>query len=104
LTPAGAVTANRNFARRLLNDVYEFTVNWGVIYLQAYSARRAPQIGNWSHRHVEADPQVSEERVRCRPAVEHGLITSGISVAVIPSATGVRNKLTSVFPQIQTAL
>jgi pilus assembly protein Flp/PilA len=37
-------------------------------------------------------------------AVEYGLITSGISVAIIPSVTGVGNKLTTIFTQIQTAL
>jgi pilus assembly protein Flp/PilA len=37
-------------------------------------------------------------------AVEYGLITSGISVAIIPSVTGVGNKLTVIFNQIQTAL
>jgi len=37
-------------------------------------------------------------------AVEHGLITSGISVAIIPSITGVGNKLTTIFTTIQTAL
>ena len=37
-------------------------------------------------------------------AVEYGLITSGISVAIIPSVTGVGNKLATIFTQIQTAL
>jgi pilus assembly protein Flp/PilA len=37
-------------------------------------------------------------------AVEYGLITSGISVAIIPSVTSVGNKLVVVFSQIQTAL
>ena len=37
-------------------------------------------------------------------AVEYGLITSGISVAIIPSVTGVGNKLVSIFTTIQTAL
>jgi pilus assembly protein Flp/PilA len=37
-------------------------------------------------------------------AVEYGLITSGISVAIIPSVTSVGNKLVTVFTQIQTAL
>jgi pilus assembly protein Flp/PilA len=37
-------------------------------------------------------------------AVEYGLITSGISVAIIPSVTGVGNKLVTIFTQIQTAL
>jgi len=37
-------------------------------------------------------------------AVEYGLITSGISVAVIPSVSGVGNKLVTIFTTIQTAL
>ena len=37
-------------------------------------------------------------------AVEYGLIISGISVAVIPSVTGVGNKLVVIFTQIQNAL
>ena len=37
-------------------------------------------------------------------AVEYGLITSGISVAIIPSVTGVGNKLVAIFSTIQTAL
>jgi pilus assembly protein Flp/PilA len=37
-------------------------------------------------------------------AVEYGLITSGISIAIIPAVTGVGNKLTTIFTQIQTAL
>ena len=37
-------------------------------------------------------------------AVEYGLITSGISVAIIPSVTGVGNKLVTIFTTIQTAL
>ncbi len=37
-------------------------------------------------------------------AVEYGLITSGISVAIIPSVTGVGNKLVAIFTTIQTAL
>jgi pilus assembly protein Flp/PilA len=37
-------------------------------------------------------------------AVEYGLITSGISVAIIPAVTGVGNKLVVVFNTIQTAL
>jgi pilus assembly protein Flp/PilA len=37
-------------------------------------------------------------------AVEYGLITSGISVAIIPSVTGVGNKLVTIFNQVQTAL
>jgi pilus assembly protein Flp/PilA len=37
-------------------------------------------------------------------AVEYGLITSGISVAIIPSVTGVGNKLVTIFNTIQTAL
>jgi pilus assembly protein Flp/PilA len=37
-------------------------------------------------------------------AVEYGLITSGISIAIIPSVTGVGNKLAVIFSQIQTAL
>jgi Flp pilus assembly pilin Flp len=56
-----------------------------------------------SHRHVEQDPSVSEERVRAA-AVEYGLITSGISVAIIPSVTGVGNKLVTIFNTVQTAL
>jgi Flp pilus assembly pilin Flp len=37
-------------------------------------------------------------------AVEYGLITSGISVAIIPSVIGVGNKLVTIFTTIQTAL
>jgi pilus assembly protein Flp/PilA len=37
-------------------------------------------------------------------AVEYGLITSGISVVIIPSVTGVGNKLSAIFTTIQTAL
>lgn len=37
-------------------------------------------------------------------AVEYGLITSGIAVAIIPSVTGVGNKLVTIFTTIQTAL
>jgi pilus assembly protein Flp/PilA len=37
-------------------------------------------------------------------AVEYGLITSSISVAIIPSVTGVGNKLVTIFTTIQTAL
>jgi pilus assembly protein Flp/PilA len=37
-------------------------------------------------------------------AVEYGLITSGIAVAIIPSVTGVGNKLVAIFTTIQTAL
>jgi pilus assembly protein Flp/PilA len=37
-------------------------------------------------------------------AVEYGLITSGISVAIIPSVTGVGNKLVTIFTQIQNSL
>jgi pilus assembly protein Flp/PilA len=37
-------------------------------------------------------------------AVEYGLITSGISVAIIPSVTGVGNKLVTIFTQVQNAL
>ena len=37
-------------------------------------------------------------------AVEYGLITSGISVAIIPAVTGVGNKLNTIFTTIQTAL
>ena len=37
-------------------------------------------------------------------AVEYGLITSGISVVIIPSVTGVGNKLNVIFTTIQTAL
>jgi pilus assembly protein Flp/PilA len=37
-------------------------------------------------------------------AVEYGLITSGISVAIIPSVNGVGNKLVTIFTTIQTAL
>jgi Flp pilus assembly pilin Flp len=37
-------------------------------------------------------------------AVEYGLITSGISVAVIPSVNGVGNKLVTIFTQVQNAL
>jgi pilus assembly protein Flp/PilA len=37
-------------------------------------------------------------------AVEYGLITSGISVAVIPSVSGVGHKLVTIFTTIQTAL
>jgi pilus assembly protein Flp/PilA len=37
-------------------------------------------------------------------AVEYGLITSGISVAIIPSVTGVGNKLATIFTQVQNAL
>ncbi|MGD0418105.1 MAG: Flp family type IVb pilin [Xanthobacteraceae bacterium] len=37
-------------------------------------------------------------------AVEYGLITSGISVAIIPSVTGVGNKLVTIFNTVQTAL
>jgi len=37
-------------------------------------------------------------------AVEYGLITSGISVAIIPSVTGVGNKLIVIFTHIQNAL
>jgi pilus assembly protein Flp/PilA len=37
-------------------------------------------------------------------AIEYGLITSGISVAIIPSVTGVGHKLTTIFTTIQTAL
>ena len=33
-------------------------------------------------------------------AVEYGLITSGISVAIIPSVTGVGNKLATIFTQV----
>jgi pilus assembly protein Flp/PilA len=37
-------------------------------------------------------------------AVEYGLITSGISVIIIPAVNGVGNKLVVVFNTIQTAL
>jgi pilus assembly protein Flp/PilA len=37
-------------------------------------------------------------------AVEYGLITSGISVAIIPSVIGVGNKLVTIFTTIQSAL
>jgi pilus assembly protein Flp/PilA len=37
-------------------------------------------------------------------AVEYGLITSGISVIIIPAINGVGNKLVVVFNTIQTAL
>lgn len=37
-------------------------------------------------------------------AVEYALITSGISVAIIPSVNGVGNKLVTIFSTIQTAL
>jgi len=37
-------------------------------------------------------------------AVEYGLITSGISIAIIPSVTGVGNKLVAIFTTIQNAL
>ncbi|MGA3308928.1 MAG: Flp family type IVb pilin [Xanthobacteraceae bacterium] len=37
-------------------------------------------------------------------AVEYALITSGISVAIIPSVSGVGNKLVTIFSTIQTAL
>ena len=37
-------------------------------------------------------------------AVEYGLITSGVSVAIIPSINGVGNKLVTIFTQIQNAL
>jgi pilus assembly protein Flp/PilA len=37
-------------------------------------------------------------------AVEYGLITSGISVAIIPSVTGVGNTLVTIFTTVQTAL
>jgi Flp pilus assembly pilin Flp len=37
-------------------------------------------------------------------AVEYGLITSGVSVAIIPSVNGVGNKLVTIFTQVQNAL
>ena len=37
-------------------------------------------------------------------AIEYGLITSGISVAIIPSIKDVGSKLVSVFMAIQSAL
>lgn len=37
-------------------------------------------------------------------AVEYGLITSGISIVIIPAVNGVGNKLVAVFTQIQNAL
>lgn len=37
-------------------------------------------------------------------AVEYGLITSGISVVIIPSVAGVGNKLVTIFTAVQTAL
>jgi pilus assembly protein Flp/PilA len=37
-------------------------------------------------------------------AVEYGLITSGISVAVIPSVSGLGNRLVAIFTTVQTAL
>jgi pilus assembly protein Flp/PilA len=37
-------------------------------------------------------------------AVEYGLITSGISIAIIPAVTGVGNKLVIIFTTIQNAL
>jgi pilus assembly protein Flp/PilA len=37
-------------------------------------------------------------------AVEYGLITSGISVAIIPSVSGLGNRLVAIFTTVQTAL
>ena len=37
-------------------------------------------------------------------AVEYGLITSGIGIVIIPAVTGVGNKLTAIFLQIQNTL
>ena len=37
-------------------------------------------------------------------AVEYGLITSGISITIIPAVTGVGNKLVVIFTTIQNAL
>ena len=37
-------------------------------------------------------------------AIEYGLITSGISVAIIPSINSVGNKLVTIFTTIQNEL
>ena len=37
-------------------------------------------------------------------AIEYGLITSGISVAIIPGVNNVGSKLVAIFTQLQNAI
>jgi pilus assembly protein Flp/PilA len=90
----------------LLNGVYAFTVNFGFdLFTNILLIRNCAS--------VDLDKGAIDMLNKFRQflknesgsaAVEYGLITSGISVAVIPSVTGVGNKLVTIFTTVQTAL
>jgi Flp pilus assembly pilin Flp len=87
--------------------VYEFTVNFGFdSFTMMFLIPNGASIDH--HIKEPIDMLIKIRRFlkdqSGSAAVEYGLITSGISIAVIPSVNGVGNKLVTIFTQVQNAL
>jgi len=101
----GVQSNKQSCTRCLLNGVYAFTVNSGFdLFTTALLLHDCHHVD--LRGAIDMLKQIKKflKNESGAAAVEYGLITSGISVAIIPSVTGVGNKLATIFTQVQNAL
>ena len=87
--------------------IYEFTVNFGFnSFTMTFMILDCASVGHQIKEPIDMLKQLRRflKDQSGSAAVEYGLITSGVSVAIIPSVNGVGNKLVTIFTQVQNAL